>query len=448
MKLLSLLFTILLTTINLINAQTLHRGGSLGAHIAPSETEKGVLIKELVLNGTAEAIGLKAKDIITKINGVSVNTPAELIGITKSWRANDPLMLQLIRAGASIELKGKIKGKPLETSVQGVVTYGAISYDEGLLRSILVTPQNVINPPVIFFLQGFSCGTIDYYYNQKNVVKQLVEDWVAAGFAVYRVEKPGVGDCVGLPKCEDIGFNYEVAAFEAALKKLKSIPDIDKESVYLFGHSLGGVTAPLLAEKVKVKGIINYGSVATSWYEYLIKVLREQEAISGSDYAYIEKNVRRRTRLLYDYLILKKTPTELEKNPLYKEIMPSGIPLRDGDRMIGRHYSFMQEVNDANIVDAFKNAGCNVLALHGEFDLHAVDEEWARQTADIVNAYHPGKGSWQIIPGTEHGFASVPSMKEYIKMRNDGVFNGAYMSTHYNPAVAKAVIEWIKKLES
>jgi pimeloyl-ACP methyl ester carboxylesterase len=446
MKIQVLLFCQILF-ISLLNSQTLERGGSLGAYLAPVETNDGVLIQNVIPNTTSDAIGLKAEDIIKSVNGIAVSSTAEIVTMTKSWRANDPLKLQLIRAGTTIELKGKVKGKPTETSKNGIVEYGSVAYDGGQLRSILICPIEKINPPVIFFLQGFSCSSIDYYYNQQSIVKQLTEDWVAAGFAVYRVEKPGMGDSKGLPNCEDIGYNYEVAAFETALKKLKTIPQINSESVYLFGHSLGGITAPLLAAKVPVKGIINYGSIATTWYEYLIKVLREQEAITGSDYAYIEKNVRRRTKLLYDYLIQKKSPKELEQNPEYKEIMPTGIPLREGDKMIGRHFTFMQEINDANIVEAFKKAGCHVLALHGEFDLHAVDEEWAKQTADILNTYYPGKGSWKIITGTEHGFASVPSMEAYIEMRNDGAFDSKYMSTHYNPAVAQAVIDWIKKLE-
>ena len=115
--------------------------------------------------------------------------------------------------------------------------------------------------------------------------------------------------------------------------------------------------------------------------------------------------------------------------------------------MIGRHYTFQQEINDANVVEAFKKAGCYVLALHGEFDVHAVDSEWAEHTARVVNSFHPGKGSWQIIPGTEHGFASVPSMEEYMKMRANGTFNGTYNDKHFNPQVTEAVVSWIKSLE-
>lgn len=442
-----LIYSLLFILLGLhLNAQSLERGGSLGSYIATAENEGGVLIQKVIPKSTSEKIGLQTNDIITAINGEEIKRHTEIVNMTREWRAGDPLKLQVLRAGKTIELSGYVSGKPLETSPYGEVIYGAVAYDKGLLRSILTLPENVENPPVIFFLQGFSCSTIDYYYNQESVIRKLIDSWVKEGIAVYRVEKPGVGDCKDLPACADIGFNYEVDAFHTALLHLKNIPSINPEEIYLFGHSLGGVTAPLLAARTPVKGIVNYGSVATSWYEYLIKVLREQEAISGTPYDQIELNVRQRTPLLHEYLVEKKSPAELEKNPLYKELMPTGLPVRDGDKMIGRHYTFMQEINDANIVQALKEANCYVLALHGEFDLHAVDYEWAEQTAKIVNSFSQGKGSWKIIPKTEHGFAIVPSMEAYLKMRNEGIFNGQYMSEHYNPEVAEAVIEWIKKI--
>ncbi len=444
--LLSLFILMIFSTINLLG-QTLERAGSLGAHLAMAEDSSGVLINKIVPKSTSESIGLKAGDIILTINSTEIKNTNEVVLMTKSWKANQDLNLLVNRSGKEVKLKGKIKGKPMETSAFGEVTYGAVSFDKGTLRSILITPKNIKKAPVIFFLQGFSCGSIDYYYNQESVTKQLVEGWVEEGFAVYRVEKPGLGDCINLPDCADIGYNYEVEAFQAALAHLKKTPSIDPDQVFLFGHSLGGVTAPLLAAKDQVKGIINYGSVSTSWYEYLLKILRKQDVMTGSDYATAEENVRKRGALLYEYLVEKKTPQELEKNPAYKEMMGNGLPVRDGNKMLFRDFKFMQEVNDANVIQAFKEANCYVLALHGEFDLHAIDAEWAEHTAKVVNSFHPGKGTWKIVPGTEHGFASVPSMEEYIKMRQDGIFNGKYMDDHFNPEVTKAVVDWIRSLE-
>ncbi len=430
------------------SAQQLARGGSLGARVGPAEGGNGVLIQEIIPNSTAEALHLQSGDILIQTGQTTLSDVPSLIHQTTQWKAGQRLSVKVQRNGQLLTLSGNVKGKPLERSTHAEVRYSAVAYDQGYLRSILHLPNSSLEsddkPPVVFFLQGFSCSSIDYYYSDSEPIKRLVDGWVRNGFAVYRVEKPGIGDSEGLPDCIDIGFHYEVDAFAKALEELASLPDINKNQIFLFGHSLGGITAPLIAARTPVKGIINYGSVATTWHEYLIKVLREQEIISGTDYQTVENNVRARIPLLYDYFILKKSPQELEKNPEYARLMETGLPLRDGNLMVGRHYSFMQEINETNIVDAFQGANCYVLALHGEHDLHAVDEEWARTTADMVNAFHPGKGSWKILPDTEHAFASVPSMEEYVSMRQNGTFNGAYMRQHFNPAIISETSNWMK----
>ena len=428
----------------LLTAQTLERKGSLGVRIGPTEDGVGILAQMALAGGTAAQIGVQDGDIILSVNGQAMNDVQTLVAETSTWRAGSDVRIKVKRAGKELTLKGKVEGKPLETSRFGSVQYGSVAYDGGLLRSILHLPKGNNKAPVVFFLQGFSCSSIDYYYADDDPVKRLTDGWMENGFAVYRVEKPGIGDCQNLPNCVDIGFHYEVAAFAEALKQLKTIDGIDPDQIFLFGHSLGGVTAPLIAAEVPVKGIINYGSVATTWYEYLIKVLREQEIITGTDYVSVEENVRAREPLLHDYMIKKMSPQELEKNPAYKDLMPTGLPLRDGDLMVGRHYSFMQEINETNITAAFQKANCHVLAIHGEFDIHAVDYEWAETTAAMVNSFYPGKGSWKILDSTEHAFASVPSMEKYIAMRQDGSFNGEYMRKNFNPAIVTETVNWMK----
>lgn len=427
-------------------SQELERGGSLGARIGVPDQGAGVLVQQVLPGGTADNIGLKANDVLEKVNGTLIEDPNALVAMTRSWRAGQSITVSLRRNDIPQTIKGLVKGKPIEEPAAGTIKYGSIAYDGGQLRSILNLPEGSNRPPVVFFLQGFGCSSIDYYYSPSNPIRQLVEGWVSAGFAVFRVEKPGMGDCKGLPDCAEIGYNYEVEAFKTSLRQLKQNTAIDPEQIFLFGHSLGGITAPLLAADTKVKGIINYGSVATTWYEYLLKVLREQEAISGTDYATIEANVRARTPLLHAYLVEKQTPDQLAANPDFEPLLSSGLPVRDGNYMLSRHYSFMQQINDANIVAAFQKADCHLFALHGEFDLHAVDAEWAEQSAAVVNSFAPGKGSWKVLPETEHGFAIVPTMEEYVNMRQDGRFNGRYMEEHFNPKMVEETVQWMRSV--
>lgn len=116
-----------------------------------------------------------------------------------------------------------------------------------------------------------------------------------------------------------------------------------------------------------------------------------------------------------------------------------------GDLYFGlHHYKFVQELNDVNLPHAWRKAATHVLALYGEHDIHAIDSRWAQHTAQMVNYYHAGKGSWKVVSNTEHGFAKISSMQENVRMRADGSLNGAYMAENFNHKIVEIVGSWIQ----
>lgn len=428
-----------------VNAQQLVRKGSLGAIIQPNESGKGILLQKVLEGSTAAQVGLVDGDILLKVNGQAFNETQKLVALTQTWRQNDQLEVKVSRAGEVMDLSGMVKGKPMETSPFGEVVYGEIPFQGGLLRSILSLPKGIEKPPVLFYIQGYPCASIDYYHSPKNPQQQLTAGLLQEGIAVFKIEKPGMGDSENEVHCLDAGFEYELAAFETALKHLKRLKSIDSDQIFLFGHSLGGTTAPLIAAKTPVKGIISFGAgISKSWYEYMIDIIRDQQAIFGDDYEKIEKDYRLRQPLLYDYMVNKLTPQELEQNPAYKNHLSDGLPLRDGDLMIDRYYTFWQEINEVNFPKAWKAANTQVMAIHGEFDIHAINPNWAKRTADMVNSYHPGKGEWMVLPKTEHGFAYIESMEAYLDLREKGQYNSAFFVENFNPKLVEVVKDFIQ----
>ena len=264
---------------------------------------------------------------------------------------------------------------------------------------------------------------------------------------VFRVEKPGVGDGAGSLNCEDIGYDTEVAAFDAALQQLDQYDFIDRENIFYFGHSLGGVSAPLLAAKHRPAGVVVYGTVFESWYEYMQKVFRDQAYVRGDDWIRTEELSRRAQAFLARLFVLRQSPEEMADDPAIKELLDNSILEFDGDsRFVGRHYRFWQELNAANQAQAWREAGVHSLAIYGEYDLHAIGPEGARHIAELVNHYHPGKGKFVLLPGTEHAFTRVPSMAEYVTMRQSGSFNSRFMAQHFNPALVDTVVKWMDEV--
>lgn len=448
MKLVTIPFVLLflLASSQLVHSQTLERKGTFGARLKGQEDAKGILIEQTIPNTTASAIGVEPKDVLLSVNGKPANDVSELVQDIGKWRVNDPITIQIQRGSKKKTLAGKVVGKPLETSAFGEVIYGQVEYDGGLLRSILELPEGVENPPVLLFLPGVGCGSLDYFYNPDSQVKQFVEGLVKEGIAVYRVEKPGMGDSYGTQDCSEMDYDYEVGAFDAALAKLKTIKSIDPNKVFLFGNSLGVITAPLVASKSKVAGIIAWGGISSTWYEYEMKIQREQRILIGEDYLEVDEHARKMHPFLYDFYIRKQSKDELAKNPDYQEFVEHSF---NGDLFHGlHHYTFFQNLNEVDVITAYKNAECPVLTLAGEFDIHTINTRWANEIATAVNHYRPGEGRSVIIPRTTHHFHTVPSLAFYNEIRQNGQLNSAYIAKHFNPDIPMLVQSWIKEIEA
>lgn len=179
----------------------------------------------------------------------------------------------------------------------------------GKTETYIYRPRGTGPFPAVYFLQGYPCRTVDPG-NEKNQMRgPLISRLTDAGFLVYLAEKPGLGTKSGLSdkNCEGITYQEEVAAFDAAFAGLLANKDIDPNKVFIFGHSMGGQTAPLIAQNHNVKGIITYGIHAKPWFEFMIDISRAQSERLGMDPKRLNTDTALMIPLLYDLMIAKKT---------------------------------------------------------------------------------------------------------------------------------------------
>jgi pimeloyl-ACP methyl ester carboxylesterase len=205
--------------------------------------------------------------------------------------------------------------------------------------------------------------------------------------------------------------------FTSALRKLKSYDFVDKNNVFIFGHSAGGWVGPLVAMQEPVKGIAVYGTVVRPFMEYLIENRRRNVWLrTHPDLAKLEDEQRQYARLLHDVLIEKlSAPEAIAK---YPELAPVARKVfsQDLDHLFDeRSLQYFREVNDENVARSWASLDLPVLAMFGEFDIRTTqfDHEYL---AAIVNAQHPGNAVWQVLPKLDHGFVAHQSF-------DDGVAN-------------------------
>lgn len=136
---------------------------------------------------------------------------------------------------------------------------------------------------MLFLLQGYSCASIEPS-DPDHPYRQLGAAMLARGVAYYRVEKPGMGDSEGGSQCVDINFANELAAFGAAYEHLIKVRGVAPDRIFMFGHSLGGMQAPLLASKVPPRGVAAFGTVFRNWADYHHEVDAYQTFLFSGDH--------------------------------------------------------------------------------------------------------------------------------------------------------------------
>jgi pimeloyl-ACP methyl ester carboxylesterase len=354
----------------------------------------------------------------------------------KAFKTGERIVVHVQRGAREMDIEVTLGEMPREQPADLQVIYDTVDAHEATLRSLVTLPTgNTRKLPAILFVQGFDCSSIEYPLADPNPTRELVYRLTRAGFAVMRSEKSGVGDSTGTP-CRDVGFKDEVALFTSALRKLKSYDFVDKDGIFLFGHSAGGWVAPLVAAAEPVKGIVVYGTVVRPFAEYLVENSRRSWwRRTNPDLAQLEDEERQLARLLH-YLLVERTSVAeaIAAHPELATLAAKLFP-RDNDHLYDlRSLQHYRELNEQNVARVWASLDIPVLALFGEFDIRTLpmDHEYI---AAIVNARHPGKASWQILPKLDHGFAMHETLKDSVAHEFAGPFG---------EQVVQRSVEWMQ----
>lgn len=382
----------------------------------------GIHIIQVFDQSSAKVSGLEVGDVVVRLGNDAVESVPQFLTLLRQYQTGDRVDLQLYRNGKKKKIDLQLTSLPQETYEGAKVSYGSVKAPHGQLRTILTLPENPTGKsPVVYVLQGIDCSSVDAPFNPDGGFNQMIRFFNDHGYATFRVEKSGVGDSKGTP-CSDCDFLDDQAGFLAGLQHLKEMEEIDSDRVYIFGLSMGGVWAPLIAAEEKVRGIAVYGTIARPFMEYMLENFRRQDILAGNDFADIESSSKRRARL-YHYLYQEKlSPEEIieqypEMQPFLRAVSndPEGEEIRH--LHAGRLYTFQQQLYAANISEAWKGAATHVLTVWGKGD-YVSSRDDHQMIADMVNSWNPGSASFVEV-NANHWFGTATSMEEaYANVRN------------------------------
>ncbi|CAG9294943.1 alpha/beta hydrolase family protein [Celerinatantimonas diazotrophica] len=135
-----------------------------------------------------------------------------------------------------------------------------VSFSSGTnkLSGTLIVPKGVTSPPIALIVHGD--GPQDRFSNSDYLpfINQLLE----AGIGVYSWDKPGIGKSSGHWLSQSMSDRAQEVL--AALKKIRSLPNINPQKVGLLGFSQAGWVIPLVADQSKPAFSVIIGG-AVNW---------------------------------------------------------------------------------------------------------------------------------------------------------------------------------------
>ena len=287
--------------------------------------------------------------------------------------------------------------------------YGVLETRDGSrLRTVLTRPSGSRGRlPAILFVQWLSCDSIELPASQTDgwsrMLRRVARD---SGAVMMRTEKAGVGDSEGGP-CAGLDYETELEHHRDALAALRRSEHVDPGRIVVFGASMGGNMAPLVAEGENVAGIMIWGGGAHTWFERTLGFERRAKELEGMPAAELDRYLKRLVRFLSGYLLDAQAPDAIvEREPELDGTWAQIVGTGEGTHY-GRPLAFHQQAQAQNWPAAWAAVQAPVLALYGEYDwFESADAH--RLVADLVNRNRAGQGQYVVIPATDHHFMRYP----------------------------------------
>jgi pimeloyl-ACP methyl ester carboxylesterase len=405
----------------------------------------GLRVEAVMPGGTAEAAGIKKGDLITKVAGKTVQETHDVtMGELRTLPSGQALQYEIARDGKTMRLRAVAKARAPKGLAAGLAQdYGAFSFKAGKVRTLVTRPAQVQGKaPAVLFVPGFTCASYADL-NADHPYPKIAQAFAQAGYVFMRAEKPGMGDSVGGAQCETMDIRTEAEAFAAAYAALKARPDVASDQIFIFGHSLGGIIAPMIAEPGRFRGIVTYGASGWPWFDYLVQLLRVQSSYQTSDLMNLENDLRVAQRVLYLVMVEKKEPEAIAAlDSRYDEVLKNLLGWSGARMIMGRDVSVMWDLNEVNFGELWVRAETPTLSLFGTSDIEVTEEEGPQSIARFVNVSAPGKGKLCAMPGRNHHFANMGPLQAEYQARARPDF-GAMIAKNYDPAIAGEAIAWM-----
>lgn len=368
---------------------------------------QGVYLVDVASGASLANAKIKAGDVLTAFDQTPVRNLRQFRTVFTKYTPGDKVKVTYYRQGKKRQTRMTFQASPRMTSKKHKVIYSSVRAYNNQLRTIITKPKGKGKYPAVLIVQGLGCITIDHPANRFS--QAITDSLTSKGMVVMQIEKTGMGDSKGTP-CRDCSFEEEVEGYRQGIKALKKLEYVDADQIFMFGFSMGGVIAPVIASKMPVKGIIAYGTVGgRSWLEYEMENSRRQAEMANTPYDEISANMRAKEKALHYLMVEKQT---------VKDIVAKHPETAPYLRYPQHPEKYLQAVGNLELAKLWMETDAHVLVVHGKADFvsFAKDHDLI---AKVVNSKRAGKATYIELPNSDHWLNSVKTMQESLQnLRN------------------------------
>jgi len=327
-------------------------------------------------------------------------------------------------------------GRPFETHPGLDTIPGSLKARDGTrLRTIVTRPRGTRQRlPAILFVQWLSCDSIELSESADDgwsrMLRRIARE---SGLVMMRTEKRGVGDSEGA--CSSLDYLTELSDHRDALADLARSEFVDPRRIVVFGASMGGNFAPLVAADQAVAGVITWGGGARTWFERMLAFERNRRELSDLPAERINREMKELEAFLHAYLVEGKSPGQIaEESPALGSAWSERILGTEGELHYGRPVVFHQQAHRQDWAEAWSRVDAPALVLFGEYDWYE-DAAGSALAARIAARRHPGRTRFRVIPHTDHHFVRYERIEDAVR--------GSGGRVDADPAVEE-ILGWLK----
>jgi alpha-beta hydrolase superfamily lysophospholipase len=259
--------------------------------------------------------------------------------------------------------------------------------------------------------------------------RELAHTFSRNGFRVLRFELRGAGDSEG-EDYRTTDFLSEVDDNLAALDYLMGRSDVDRNRVFVMGHSTGGMVAAVTASRRDLAGLVVSCTVGRTFYERMLETLRFQGEMGGD-------NPEDLDRTLKDYLDLTvgvargdSLASIVASNPNVAAFVNAA-----GRIMDDRNTAYWEQQLNLNLSETYSRIEEPVLIVYAASDF-LTQLACHEHIRDVLIASGNEKVTLKVVEGVDHAYSHAEDRGESFIHYQTRDFRG-------NPEPIERIATWL-----